>query len=43
VDDRDTTARIREGGSLRDVAPTLLELLGLPTPAEMTGRSLLVR
>ena len=31
---------LRDGGSLRDVAPTLLDLLGLPQPAEMTGRSL---
>ena len=29
-------------GILADVAPTLLQLLGLPAPAEMTGRSLLV-
>jgi len=28
-------------GILADVAPTLLEMLGLPQPAEMTGRSLL--
>ena len=34
-------ARLRSGGALRDVAPTLLELLELPQPAEMTGRSLL--
>jgi 2,3-bisphosphoglycerate-independent phosphoglycerate mutase len=34
-------ARLRAGGALRDVAPTLLELLGLPQPAEMTGQSLL--
>jgi 2,3-bisphosphoglycerate-independent phosphoglycerate mutase len=34
-------ARLREGGALRDVAPTLLDLLGLPQPAEMTGRTLL--
>jgi len=33
-------AAMREGGALRDVAPTLLDLLGLPQPAEMTGRSL---
>ncbi|MEO6102663.1 MAG: 2,3-bisphosphoglycerate-independent phosphoglycerate mutase [Pseudoxanthomonas sp.] len=31
---------LRSGGALRDVAPTLLDLLGLPQPAEMTGRSL---
>ena len=30
-------------GRLADVAPTLLALLGLPQPAEMTGHSLLVR
>ena len=30
------------GGRLADIAPTLLSLLGLPQPAEMTGRSLLV-
>ena len=33
-------ATLRAGGALRDVAPTLLDLLGLPRPAEMTGRSL---
>ena len=31
------------GGRLADIAPTLLELLGLPKPEEMTGRSLLVK
>jgi 2,3-bisphosphoglycerate-independent phosphoglycerate mutase len=30
-----------DGGSLRDLAPTMLDLLGLPQPPEMTGRSLL--
>lgn len=34
-------ARLREGGVLGDVAPTILALMGLPQPAEMTGRSLL--
>jgi 2,3-bisphosphoglycerate-independent phosphoglycerate mutase len=29
------------GGSLRDIAPTMLALLGLEQPAQMTGRSLL--
>jgi 2,3-bisphosphoglycerate-independent phosphoglycerate mutase len=33
--------RLRDGG-LADVAPTLLELMALPVPPEMTGRSLLV-
>jgi len=32
--------RIREGGVLADVAPTMLTLLDLPVPAEMTGRSI---
>ena len=31
---------MREGGILSDVAPTMLMLLGLPQPAEMTGRSI---
>ena len=34
-------ARMAESGSLRDLAPTMLGLLGLPQPLEMTGRSLL--
>jgi 2,3-bisphosphoglycerate-independent phosphoglycerate mutase len=33
--------RLRDGGRLSDIAPTVIELLGLPLPAEMTGRSLL--
>ena len=32
---------IRDGGALCDLAPTLLELMELPTPEEMTGDSLL--
>ena len=35
-------ANVRDGGALRDIAPTLLAMMGLPQPAEMTGRSLLV-
>ena len=30
-----------EGGSLRDIAPTMLYLLDIAAPAEMTGRPLL--
>jgi 2,3-bisphosphoglycerate-independent phosphoglycerate mutase len=33
---------IRKEGELADVAPTVLELAGIPSPAEMTGRSLIV-
>jgi len=32
---------IREGGSLCDIAPTLVDLIGLDRPAEMTGENLL--
>jgi 2,3-bisphosphoglycerate-independent phosphoglycerate mutase len=34
-------ATLRTGGALRDVAPTILDLLGIEPPAEMTGTSLL--
>ena len=34
--------RLKDGG-LADVAPTILELLGIEQPEEMTGRSLIVR
>jgi 2,3-bisphosphoglycerate-independent phosphoglycerate mutase len=43
VNDADPAARVRAGGRICDVAPTMLELLGLPQPAEMTGRTLLQR
>ena len=32
---------LRDGGILADVAPTVLQLLGEPQPAEMTGRTLI--
>ena len=32
---------LREDGELADVAPTLLQIMGLPQPMAMTGRSLL--
>jgi 2,3-bisphosphoglycerate-independent phosphoglycerate mutase len=34
-------AKLRDGGSLRDIAPTVLTLLGLPIPEEMTGKPIL--
>ncbi len=35
--------KFRDGGKLCDIAPTMLELLGIPKPAEMTGESLIAR
>jgi 2,3-bisphosphoglycerate-independent phosphoglycerate mutase len=32
--------KLRTSGRLADIAPTLLDLMGLPKPAEMTGVSL---
>lgn len=40
--DRPEEIKLRARGELADVAPTILELLGLPRPEEMTGRSLLL-
>ena len=34
--------KLREGGCLADIVPTLIELMGMKQPAEMTGKSLLV-
>ena len=36
-------AEVRAGGRLADLAPTLLALMGLPQPPEMTGKSLIAR
>ncbi|MDH5478534.1 MAG: 2,3-bisphosphoglycerate-independent phosphoglycerate mutase [Nitrospinota bacterium] len=36
-----TGMKLREGGALKDVAPTVLKLMGIPQPEEMTGESLL--
>ena len=33
---------LREGGCLADIVPTLIEMMGMTQPAEMTGKSLLV-
>ena len=32
---------LREGGRLADIAPTMLKIMGLPQPAEMTGESII--
>ena len=40
IDEESIGAKLRSGGALEDVAPTLLGLLGLDKPTEMTGRDL---
>lgn len=42
ISDRHLGSRLRTNGSLRDIAPTILNLKGLPIPAEMTGRTLII-
>ena len=34
---------LREGGCLADIAPTLIEMMGMEKPKEMTGESLLIK
>ncbi len=41
VDDRYQGWKLRPGGTLADIAPTMLEMMNLDAPPEMTGRSLL--
>jgi 2,3-bisphosphoglycerate-independent phosphoglycerate mutase len=36
-----TEVELREGGCLADIAPTILEILNIPQPEEMTGKSLI--
>lgn len=40
IDDLSTTTAMREDGTLEDVAPTILAILGIDKPVEMTGRDL---
>ncbi len=42
VDERYRGTSLRDGGRLADIAPTILEMMGLDRPEAMTGRSLLV-
>ena len=39
----DPAYKLREGGCLADIIPTLIELMGMEQPAEMTGKSLLIK
>lgn len=40
IDEAARDLKMREGGALEDIAPTMLALLGVEKPAEMTGRDL---
>jgi 2,3-bisphosphoglycerate-independent phosphoglycerate mutase len=40
-DERYKGKKLRQSGTLADIGPTLLEMMKLPKPQEMTGRSLL--
>ncbi len=42
VVDRERPCRLKPVGSMADIAPTLLEIMGLPCPKEMTGKSLIM-
>ena len=39
----DPSFKLREGGCLADIAPTLIELLGMEQPKEMSGKTLIVK
>ncbi len=40
IDEASRGMKLREGGALEDVAPTILKMLGMDQPADMTGRDL---
>lgn len=39
----DPAYTLKEGGCLADIVPTLIETMGMTKPAEMTGKSLLIK
>jgi 2,3-bisphosphoglycerate-independent phosphoglycerate mutase len=41
-DEKFKKGKLREGGRLADIGPTLLQIMDLPQPEEMTGKSLLI-
>jgi 2,3-bisphosphoglycerate-independent phosphoglycerate mutase len=40
-DERFKSSKLRQDGRLADIGPTLLKMMGLPQPEEMTGKSLI--
>jgi len=39
----DNAYTLRENGCLADIAPTLIEMMGMEQPKEMSGKSLLIK
>ena len=39
----DPAWKLKEGGRLCDIVPTMIDMMGMQKPAEMTGESLLIR
>ena len=39
----DECKKLRKGGVLADIGPTMLDIMGVPQPAEMTGKSMIIR
>ncbi len=39
----DPSYQLAEGGKLADIVPTLIDLMGMKQPTEMTGKSLLIK
>ena len=40
---REAPEYLKEGGCLADIVPTLIQIMGKEQPAEMTGKSLLIK
>ena len=43
IDDENRNVSLREGGRLCDITPTMLDMMGIEKPKEMTGETLIVR
>ncbi|MCS7028096.1 MAG: 2,3-bisphosphoglycerate-independent phosphoglycerate mutase [Bacteroidia bacterium] len=43
VDESNKNVKLRAGGTLQDVAPTILDIMSIPKPVQMTGNSLILR